>query len=68
MQERRFLALACEKRLDEFEVADRHGIEHQGIRTIIERRAFEMIERGALRVAQVMQHRACRSNSQRLRS
>ncbi len=44
-----------EERLDQFEVAHGDGVEHHGIGAIVVGGAVEMIERGALRVAQVVE-------------
>ncbi len=47
-------------RLDEFEIAHRDGVEHHGFGAVEVPRRIEMIERGALRVAQVVEHGAGR--------
>ena len=44
-----------EDRLDQFQIAHGDGVEHHGIGAVVVGRAVEMVERGALRVAQVVQ-------------
>ena len=48
-------ALAGEERLEQFEIAHGDGIEHHGFGAVVVGGAVEMFERGALRVAQVVQ-------------
>ena len=51
----RTAGIGGEDRLDQFEVAHGDGVEHHGIGAIVVGGAVEMVERGALRVAQVVQ-------------
>ncbi len=44
-----------EDRLEQFEIAHRDGVEHHGIGAVVIGGAVEMVEGGALRVAQVVQ-------------
>ncbi len=44
-----------EERLDQFEVADGDGVEHHGIGAVVVGGAVEVIERGALGVAEVVE-------------
>src|SRR5438874_6674842 len=44
-----------EHRLDELQVAHRNRVKQHAFRSIVMRGAVEMIERGALRVAQIVQ-------------
>ena len=51
-------AFAGEDRLDQFQIAHGDGIERHGLRAVVIRRAVQMLERRALRVAQIVQYRA----------
>ncbi len=51
-------AFAREDGLEQFEIADGDGVEHHGFGAVVERRAVEVIERGALGVAQVVENGA----------
>ena len=51
-----------EQRLDQFQVAHRHRVEHHGIGAVVEGGPVQVIERGALRLAQVVQDGARRAH------
>ena len=44
-----------EQRLDQFQVAHGDGVEHHGLGAVVEGGAVEVVERGALGVAQIVQ-------------
>ena len=65
VDQRRFLALAGEQRLQQFQIANGDGIQNHGIAAVVKCRAIQMIERRFLRIAQIVQDRAGGRNRQR---
>ena len=67
VEQRRILGLAREQRLDQFQIANGGGVEDQSVGAIVERRALQMIERGALGIAQIVQNRGGGAGGERAR-
>ena len=65
VEERRFLGFAGEQRLDQFQIADGSRVENQRVGAVVKRRPLQMIERGALGVAQIVQDRGGGAGCQR---
>ena len=59
------LGFAGKQRLDQLQIANRGGVEHQRIGAVVEGGALQMIERGALRVAQIVKNRRGRAGGER---
>ncbi len=57
VEECRVLGLAGKERLDQFQIADRGGIENQRVGAVVKRRPLQVIERGALGVAEIVEDR-----------
>ena len=57
VKQRRFLGFAGEQRLDQFQIADGGGVQHQRVGAVVKRRPLEMIERGALGIAEIVENR-----------
>ncbi len=55
VEESRFFGFAGEKGVAEFEVADGSGIEDQGVGSVVECGAFQMVEGGALGFAEIVE-------------
>ena len=66
VEERRFLGLARKQRLDQFQIADGSRIENQRVGAVIKRRPLQVIERGALGVAEIVQDRGSGARRQRM--
>ena len=58
--QRRFFALPHEQRLEQFQIAHRHRIQNHGIAALIVSGLRQMIERGFLSLAQIVENRARR--------
>ena len=65
VDQRGFLAFAGEQRLQQFEIADGDGVQNHRFAAVVIGGAVQMIERGFLRVAQIMQNCAGGGNRQR---
>ncbi len=57
VEQRRILGFAGEQRLDQFQIADGGRVEDQRVGAIVERGTLQVIERGALGFAEVVQDR-----------
>ncbi len=66
VEQRRFLGLAREQRLDQFQIADGSRIENERVSAVIKSRPLQVIERGALGIAEIVQDRGGGAGCQRM--